>query len=145
MKLTPAHMAIAVSTALFCVSPPCAAEGAAVNGEGLDEIVVTAQRREESLSNVPVSVAVFSQELMDQQGIRNIDDLTRLTPGLTFLRNGSSNSFNDEQSNISIRGIFSSAGAATTGLYIDDTPIQTRHLSFGTADPYPVLFDLDRV
>jgi outer membrane receptor protein involved in Fe transport len=39
----------------------------------------------------------------------------------------------------------SSAGAATTGIYIDDTPIQTRHLSFGTFNAYPVLFDLGRV
>jgi len=112
---------------------------------GLAEVVVTAQRREESLQNVPMSVVAVSQETLDQEGIRSIDDLTRLTPGITFLRNGSSNSFNDEQSNIAIRGVQSTAGAATTGIYIDDTPIQTRHLSYGTADPYPELFDLERV
>ena len=41
--------------------------------------------------------------------------------------------------------IDSTAGASTTGIYIDDTPIQTRHLQFGTVNPYPALFDLERV
>ncbi len=146
MKLTPARLGIALAAILLHPGASLAQQTAASDtGEGLQEVVVTSQRREENLSNVPLSVAVFDQQQMDQAGIRNVDDLTRETPGLTFVRNGSANSFNDEQSNISIRGIFSSAGAATTGLYIDDTPVQTRHLSFGTVDPYPVLFDLDRV
>jgi len=66
---------------------------------------------------------------------------------VTFLRNGmsSSGNYNDEDSDISVRGIDSTAGASTTGIYVDDTPIQTRHLNFGTVNPYPALFDLDRV
>jgi iron complex outermembrane receptor protein len=113
----------------------------------LEEIVVTAQRREQRLEDVPMSITTFSQEKMDQQGLRNIDDLTRLSPGVTFMRNGmsSSGNYNDEDSDVSIRGIDSTAGASTTGIYIDDTPIQTRHLQFGTVNPYPALFDLERV
>jgi iron complex outermembrane receptor protein len=114
---------------------------------GLEEIVVTAQRRTERLMDVPMSIQAFSQESLDQQGVRSVDDLTRVAPGVTFLRNGmsSSGNYNDEDSDISIRGIDSAAGAATTGIYVDDTPIQTRHLNFGTVNPYPALFDLDRV
>jgi iron complex outermembrane recepter protein len=114
---------------------------------GLEEIVVTAQRRSERLMDVPMSIQAFSQESLDQQGVRSVDDLTRVAPGVTFLRNGmsSSGNYNDEDSDISIRGIDSAAGAATTGIYVDDTPIQTRHLNFGTVNPYPALFDLDRV
>ena len=113
----------------------------------LEEIVVSAQRRTERLEDVPMSIQAFSQEKLDQQGLRTIDDLSRLTPGITFLRNGmsSSGNYNDEDSDISIRGIDSTAGAATTGIYMDDTPIQTRHLQFGTVNPYPALFDLERV
>jgi len=118
----------------------------ASNG-GLEEIVVTAQRRSERLMDVPMSIQAFSQESLDQQGLRSVDDLTRVAPGVTFLRNGfsASGNYNDEDSDISIRGIDSAAGAATTGIYVDDTPIQTRHLNFGTVNPYPALFDLDRV
>jgi outer membrane receptor protein involved in Fe transport len=113
----------------------------------LEEIVVTAQRREERLEDVPISITAFTQEKMDAQGIRNVDDLTTLTPGVTFERMGLSaaSNYDDENSDISIRGIDSSAGPSTTAIYIDDTPIETRHIGFGTANAFPLLFDLQRV
>ena len=109
----------------------------------LQEVVVTAQRREERLQNVPISITVFNQATMDAQGTRDIDDLARLTPGITFTHGATNN--NSQTSDIAIRGISSQAGAATTGIYIDDTPIQTRHLSFGSSNAYPELFDVERV
>jgi iron complex outermembrane recepter protein len=110
---------------------------------GLEEIVVTAQKRTEKLQDVPISVSVYNQALMDAQGTHVIDDVARLTPGLAFFRGTINN--NSESSDISIRGIESTAGASTTGIYIDDVPIQGRHLSFGTFNAYPQLFDIDRV
>jgi len=95
------------------------------------------------LQDVPISVSVYSQATMDAQGTRDIDGLARLTPGVTFVRGSINN--NSESSDIAIRGIYPTAGAATTGIYIDDTPIQSRHLSFGTFSAYPQLFDIDRV
>jgi outer membrane receptor protein involved in Fe transport len=86
----------------------------------LEEIVITAQRRAENLSDVPLSVSAFSQEQLDAQGVRSIDDIARLTPGVVFTRGDARNG---EASNIAIRGISSTAGASTTGIYIDDTPI----------------------
>jgi iron complex outermembrane recepter protein len=114
---------------------------------GIEEVVVTATRREERLQEVPISVSAFSQEKLDAQGLKNIDDLSRLSPGVTFSRNGtgSSANYNDENSDISIRGIDSSAGASTTGIYIDDTPIQSRHIGFGAVNAFPQLFDIERV
>jgi iron complex outermembrane receptor protein len=113
----------------------------------LEEIIVTATRRVERLQDVPVSVLAFSQEKMDSQGLKNIDDLARLSPGLSFQRNGMSSSgdYNDESSDINIRGVDSAAGTSTTGIYIDDTPIQTRHIDFSSVNAFPALFDLDRV
>jgi iron complex outermembrane recepter protein len=121
--------------------------GTTAANQGLQEVVVTAERRTEKLMDVPMSVTALSQDALDEKGVHNIDDLSRIAPGVTFLRNGMSDSgnYNDEDSDISIRGIDSTAGASTTGIYIDDTPIQTRHLNFGTVNPYPELFDLDRV
>ncbi len=115
----------------------------AAGAAGLEEIIVTAQRRTERLQDVPISVSVMSQAAMDAQGTRSIDDVARLTPSVSYVRGAVNNNF--ESSNISIRGIDSSAGAATTGLYLDDTPIQSRHLSFGTFNAYPALFDVERV
>lgn len=140
-------MAMAGQLAWPAMSVAATGDADTAANSGLQEIVVTAQRRSERLMDVPMSVQAFSQQTLDQQGVRSVDDLTRVAPGVTFLRNGmsSSGNYNDEDSDISIRGIDSAAGAATTGIYVDDTPIQTRHLNFGTVNPYPALFDLDRV
>src|SRR5450631_85733 len=129
-------------SAVFAQSAP-----EATGNEGISEIIVTATRREERLQDVPVSITAFSQEQMDAQGLRSIDDVTRLTPGVTFQRMGMSLSanYNDENSDINIRGIDSQAGTSTTGIYIDDTPVQTRHIGFGAVNVFPALFDLDRV
>ena len=53
--------------------------------------------------------------------------------------------YNDEFSGISIRGIVSTAGTSTTGIYTDEMPIQGRHFLSSGITPFPVLFDLDRV
>ncbi|HKY92639.1 MAG TPA: TonB-dependent receptor, partial [Nevskiaceae bacterium] len=49
----------------------------------LGEIVVTAQKREENLQDVPISVQAFSAEVLDAKGIRDAKDLPHATPGLT--------------------------------------------------------------
>ncbi len=126
--------------------PPASTAQSPSSGS-LEEIVVTSQRREERLQDVPISVSAFTQDKMDAQGIRSVDDLTAMTPGVNFERMGLSaaSNYNDENSDIAIRGIDSSAGASTTAIYIDDTPIQSRHIGFGTVDAFPDLFDLERV
>jgi iron complex outermembrane recepter protein len=140
-------MGVASQLALPTISLAAAADTETGSSGALDEVVVTATRRSERLQDVPISVTAFSQEKMDVQGLRNIDDVTRLTPGVAFSRNGtgSSANYNDESSDINIRGIDSAAGASTTGIYVDDTPIQSRHIGFGAVNAFPALFDLDRV
>jgi iron complex outermembrane recepter protein len=125
-----------------------AAQGDSSSGDnGLEEIVVTATRRAERLQDVAVSATAFTQEKLDVEGLRSIDDVTRMTPGITFQRDGttSSGNFNDEDSDINIRGVDSTAGTSTVGIYIDDTPIQGRHISFTSFNAFPALFDLERV
>jgi outer membrane receptor protein involved in Fe transport len=109
-------------------------------GIGLAEIVVTATRKEESLSKVPISVSAFSREEMDSKGVRRLDDLVRLTPGLSM----SPASLSGAQT-VAIRGVSSAAGSGTTGIYIDDTPIQVRNLGLGAGTAFPGLFDIERV
>ena len=77
---------------------------------------------------------------MDEQGIKNIDDLARFTPGLTFSPNSGGLT-----NNIAIRGVLSEVGASTTGIYIDDTPVQVRSKGIVTENSTPQIFDLERV
>jgi outer membrane receptor protein involved in Fe transport len=119
-------------------SPPAvdaASEGRSA-GNPFGEIVVTATRQDALLSKVPVSVSAFNQKALDLKGAKTLADVVRFTPGIQF----------DTGSNqIAIRGISSNAGAGTTGIYIDDTPIQIRNLGFDSDDTLPAIFDLDRV
>ncbi len=121
-------------------SPPANANAPAAGSEptvSLQEVVVTATRHEESLSKVPISATAITQEGMDLRGIKDISDVARFTPGINVDNSGTSN--------ISIRGISSSGGAGTTGIYIDDTPIQIRALAFNPDETLPKSFDIDRV
>lgn len=137
-----AVLACGVAAVAIAASPVHAAEAADETADER-EIVVTAQRREESILTVPLSVASYSQEQMDIQGIRNISDISRLTPSLRFVK--TSGVTGNLGSNISIRGIASDVGAATTAIYVDDTPIQIRSIGYFSGNPYPRVFDLERV
>src|SRR4051812_40741220 len=103
---------------------------------GVEEVVVTAQRRSEVLSKVPMSITAFTSERIDQLNAKNFGDLVAYTPGVNF---------EADTNSISIRGVNSAAGDATTGIYIDDTPIQLRSLGFGSDNALPYVFDLERV
>ncbi len=109
----------------------------------LQEIVVTSQRREQNILDVPLSVTSYSPEQLQQQGIRGIDDLARLTPSLRFTRTSGVSGNNG--SDISIRGIASDVGAGTTAIYIDDTPIQIRSIGYFGGNTYPLVSDLERI
>lgn len=119
---------------------PPTASSTTVETAGLEEIVVTATRKEEVLSKVPISVTAFNQEALDQRGIRDVSDLLALVPGVEFDHTGFGS-----QTKIAIRGIASTVGPATTGVYIDDIPIQVRTVGFGSSNAFPDIFDLDRV
>jgi len=102
----------------------------------IQEIVVTAQRKSERLSRVPISVSAFTDRKMEVLGIKSFADIVRFTPGVQF---------NNDRHDIAIRGISSAAGTGTTGVYIDDTPIQVRALGLNANNTLPNIFDLDRV
>jgi outer membrane receptor protein involved in Fe transport len=111
----------------------------------LEEVVVTATRQTDTVNRVPLSVTAQTQRSLDQQGIRTISDLQATVPALQVTQQLGSG-----VGNFSIRGIVQSdAGAATTGFYLDDTPLQKRNVAGGVATgngtPVPPLFDLDRV
>jgi iron complex outermembrane recepter protein len=141
MRALPAALAL-VLLALTGVGradeqPPQSSDESAPAPGALQEITVTATRREESLSRVPISVTALTQEALDVRGIRDFSEVARFTPGVNFDNSGTNN--------ISIRGISGTGGAGTTGIYIDDTPIQMRALAFNPDEALPKSFDIDRI
>ena len=131
-----------MTTALAGLTGPTLAQTAPAGGESqtVSEIVITATRHAESLSKVSQSVVALSEKALDVRGIKGISDISRMTPGVELNPNGFGT-----QSNIAIRGVSSQVGSATTGIYIDDTPIQTRVVGYSSTNTYPLVFDLDRV
>src|SRR5256886_318170 len=127
--------------ALVCVPGTGRAQEQASSTEStagpLQEITVTATRREESLSKVPISVTALTQEGLDDRGVKDFSEVARFTPGVNFDNSGTNN--------ISIRGISGTGGAGTTGIYLDDTPIQMRALAFNPDEAVPKSFDIARV
>ena len=149
----------ALSAGALCVSgawaqapsgaatPAAAAASASAttdDGNQVEVVVVTAQRREQVISKVPMSVAAMSAGALEKQSVHDLADIGRATPGLTLSVPDPSG-----ESNISIRGISSIVGAATTGVYIDDVPVQILNISgcpiLCAGDPTPKIFDLERV
>ena len=109
----------------------------AQESDAIEEIIVTAQKREQSLQEVPVSIAVFDAELMERFNVRDFSDFADMVPGMTFATTGLGNS------QYIIRGIgqVGTNLSPTTGVYLDEIPLQTHT----TNQPDPILFDVARV
>ncbi|MEM1397309.1 MAG: TonB-dependent receptor, partial [Pseudomonadota bacterium] len=110
-------------TSVFC--------GAALAQQSApDTIVVTAQKREQALEDVPVSVAVIDGEFIDRQNIQDLTDYLDLVPGLTGETAGASG----DGISVRIRGIGALGGNTNTfGVYVDgfDTTGATTALAGG--------------
>lgn len=59
-------------------------EAAGAGTLALEEVVVTARKRAESLEDVPISITAFSAEAIEERGIESVYDLAKLTPNLSF-------------------------------------------------------------
>lgn len=93
--------ALAISTAGLGLAIPVASWAQASPGEPpvVDEIVVTAQRKEERLSDVPIAVTALSQDQLDARQMTSASDLQLLVPNLSYTDT------NFGGANFSIRGI----------------------------------------
>ncbi|MEP3890613.1 MAG: TonB-dependent receptor [Hellea sp.] len=85
--------ALAVSTSLLAISAPAFAQ--------LDEIVVTAQKKEENLQDVPIAITAFDIKALESNRIEGIEDIGKFTPGVYVTPNPADNN----GVRVSIRGI----------------------------------------
>lgn len=95
------------------------AQGAAQSDGTIEEIVVTARKRAESLQDAPISITAMTAESMERAGVENVADLARRTPGLQY------GDFGDlKLSPTALRGVVGGAGSAgadpAVGYYVDE-------------------------
>ena len=106
---------------------------------GLQEVVVTAQKRSENLKDIPISISAISTYDLQAKQIANFQDIARAVPGVSFNSIGASEGLD----NITIRGISSTSGSATVGIYLDDVSMTVKNFFDGSSQPK--LFDVDRI
>lgn len=79
MKTFNKSMLFLIGVTLICIEMPIPSYA-----QGLEEIVVTAQKREESLQDTPIAVTAFSEEDLQNKNITNIAEVANFTPNLVF-------------------------------------------------------------
>lgn len=86
-----------------------------------EEVIVTAQRREERLIDVPISIVSMSAEELGLRNVDGLDDLSLAVPGLSVQSSGTG------QRRIMLRGISNVFGSNSSliGLYLDEAPVTT--------------------
>ncbi len=105
-------------------------------GRELEEVIVTAQKREQSVMDVPISIAAMDGAELEERGIGNFEDLGLAVPGLSVEDNGNVR-------RIYLRGVGNSTGSSSTiGIYYDEVPISGGSPTFHY-DVRP--YDLERI
>lgn len=120
-------LAIGIAQAASAQAPAPTEIAAVEDSGGIDEIVVTAQRRTERLQDVPLSISAFSQADLRRTDTNDLSRLTNFTPGFNFGKSGF-------DARPAIRGVrtenVAGNGDPTIGFYVDDV-YQSRSVQAG--------------
>ncbi|MDC0000572.1 TonB-dependent receptor [Porticoccaceae bacterium] len=89
----------------------------------IDEVIVTAQKREERLIDVPMSISVVDSAKIESRGIQNFSDLSYAVPNLSVTELSGGNQI------IAIRGVSNISGSSPlVGIYLDEIPLSVHPL-----------------
>ena len=118
---------------------PAAAAPAKPGGE-LEEIVVTAEKRESTVQATPIAMTALSAGDLAEQNISSIQDLVGAIPGISLRTAGPG------QTEYEMRGLASSGGSvATVGFYLDETPLSASAVALNGRTVIDAdLYDLNR-
>ncbi|MFC3067989.1 TonB-dependent receptor [Phenylobacterium soli] len=141
-KATSLAAGLLATTMLTAAAAPAFAQGAASSGGGaqLEELVVTAQKREENLQSVPASIQALSTQALDQRVVKGLEDYVKFLPSVSFKTAGPG------FTSVYMRGVASgengnhSGPRPSVGVYLDEMPVTTI-----TGPVEPVIYDIARV
>jgi iron complex outermembrane receptor protein len=112
----------AAAMTMMALTPSSAYAQSEEEQAGLEEIVVTARKREESLQDTPISITAFTASALEDRGIGDIEQIGEFTPNLVFDRAASIGG-SGSTAVIYIRGLGQDSGLPTidqaVGLYVD--------------------------
>jgi iron complex outermembrane receptor protein len=136
-------MIAALLCAAACGAPALAASPSSSPGEsntGLEEIIVTAEKRESTVQATPIAMTALSAGDLAQENIGSIQDLVGAIPGISLRTAGPG------QTEYEMRGLGSSGGSvATVGFYIDETPLSASAVALNGRTVIDAdLYDLNR-
>ena len=123
-----------------------AQEQAGGTATGLQEVVVTAQKRAENLQDVPISIQALNTEKLEQLNITDIDDYVKYLSGVTTVKGLGQGGTGIGTTHVYMRGVVSgqdgnhSASQPTVGTYLDEQPVTTID---GTVDIH--VYDIARI
>jgi iron complex outermembrane receptor protein len=139
LALSRAVAAILSCGAVWC-GPLYAAEPRATAGE-IEEVVVTAEKRESTVQATPISISALTAEDLTQKNLVTLEAVAFSVPGVSMRTAGPG------QTEYEMRGLTSAGGsAATVGFYIDETPLSANAVALnGRTVIDPDLFDLNHV
>ena len=112
----------------------------------IEKVIITANKRKEDASKVPLSITVIGSDELAAQHIEDFASATRSIPNISFSGGGGGGNAGNGPglSNIEMRGVSSTAGSATVGIYLDDVSMTVGNFySLGSAEPK--FFDLDHI
>lgn len=137
MKLT-----LAIAAAAFTAPPVSMAQEGADDTIALDEVIVSARKRSESLQDVPIAVDVFNEMKLELLGIDNVEELARYTPSLTYDRG-----VLPMDTRPVIRGATAQRGRPNVGILVDYVDVSSESLTVagGGITSNLRLLDLERV
>ena len=95
------------------------------DGLAIEEVVVTARKRDESLQDVPIAITAFTEQTIERAGIERPADFISLMPNVTIV-----DTANVGDTQVSIRGIVSTRDAESTFAYVVDGILSTNPNSF---------------
>ncbi len=118
-----------------------AAVGPTADSGGLEEIVVTAEKRNSTVQETAISMTAISGDQLRSQGITSVEDIAAKVPGISIRTAGPG------QTEYEMRGLSAGGGtAATVGFYLDETPLSANAVALnGRTVIDPDLFDLNHV
>ncbi|MGP8033683.1 MAG: TonB-dependent receptor [Steroidobacteraceae bacterium] len=141
-----------LASAVLAAIPAAYAQQAqqqATGGEatgGLEQVVVTAQKRTENLQDVPISIQALDTQKLEQLNIVNIDDYVKYLSGVTTVKGLGQGGNGVGTTHVYMRGVVSgqdgnhSGSQPSVGTYLDDQPITTID---GTVDVH--IYDIARI